>query len=153
MSAVVFGLLLLVLGAGLWIKYKKIPPKIIPVQQEGPKEPEIIFRNLPVEIKEKMVEEAAKIRAVDGVVESIENRILKVKVSIGDLKGKTMRINVLANAKVGKTEIDKITFVPTTVDSSFDKIKNNDKIIAWAKQDNIRDAKQFDTEYLEIIVE
>jgi hypothetical protein len=152
-SVIILGLLIIALAVGPWTKGKKMPPKIVPVQQEGPKEPEIIFRNLPVEIKEKMAEEAKKIRAMDGIVDGINGRILKVKVGIGDLKGTTMRINVLASAKVGRTEIDKVTFVPSTVDSSFDKIKKGDRIIAWAKEDNIRDAKQFDSDYLEIIVE
>lgn len=152
-SAIILGLLLFTIGLGIWMKNKKTPPKIVPVATEEKKEVEIIFRNLPVEIKEKMAEEEKKIRAVDGRVQSINGRILKVKVSIGDLKDKVFQINVLPNAKVGKTEVDKITFVPNTVDFSFDKIKIGDKIIAWAKQDNIRNAKQFDSDYMEVIVE
>ena len=149
-SAIVFGLLLIVAGLGIWVKSKKIPFKIVPVAQE---EQDRIYRNISLEAQERMKEEAKKIRSVTGEVQSIEARVLVVKVDIGDLKDKVFRINILANAKIGKTEIDKITFVPNTVDFSFDKIKIGDKIIAWAKQDNVRNENQFDSEYMEVIVE
>mgnify|MGYP001567128056 FL=1 len=57
----------------------------------------------------------------------------------------------MPDAKFGKTEVDKITFIPKTVDFSFDEIKINDEIIAWAKQEDIKNLKQFDTEYLEVM--
>ncbi|MBU2578993.1 hypothetical protein KKA09_02655 [Patescibacteria group bacterium] len=152
-SAIILGLLLFVIGLGIWVKSKKISskiPKIVPVAQE---EQDRIYRNLSPEAQEKMKQEAKKIRSITGKIQSIEARVLVVKVDIGDLKDKVFRINVLANAKIGKTEIDKITFVPNTVDFSFDKIKVDDKIIAWAKQDNVRFENQFDSEYMEVIVE
>ncbi|MBU0647390.1 hypothetical protein KKC67_01165 [Patescibacteria group bacterium] len=153
---VIFCLLALTLiflfGLGLWVKSKKVPAKIMSIEQVERKTVDPVFKNLPVEILKKMEDENKKVRTLTGKIDKIQGRVLSATFNIGDLKGKTYEINVLPDAKFGKTEVDKITFIPKTVDLSFDEIKVNDEIIAWAKQEDIKNLKQFDTEYLEVMV-
>ncbi len=143
--------LIFVLGLWIWVKSAKIPAKIESVKQVERKTVDPVFKNLPSEILKKMEDENKKVRTLTGKIEKIQGRVLFATVNIGDLKGKTYEINILPDAKFGKTEVDKITFIPKTVDFSFDEIKINDEIIAWAKQEDIKNLKQFDTEYLEVM--
>lgn len=144
--------LIFALGLGLWVKSKTTVLKTVSVKLEERKKIDPVFKNLPVEILKKMEDENKKVRALTGKVDKIQGRILSATFDKGDLKGKTYEINVLLDAKVGKTEIDKITLIPRTIDFSFNEIKVNDEIVAWAKQEDIKDIKQFDTEYLEVFV-
>jgi len=128
---------------------------INPIAEQREKSVDIsvdIFENVSPDTKEKIQTEQKKIRALRGKVEKIEQKILFVKSLSGEIKDKDYQIQIVSETKVQQTKIDKQTGIPMSKDYSFAQIKIGDEIIAWAKED-IRNKTEFETEYIEVMVE
>jgi hypothetical protein len=119
--------------------------------KKQPSTSENIIENLSPELQKKIKKEQEKIRSIDGKVEKIEERILTIKVMADQLKDKIFQVTLIPEAVVKQTKIDPKTGIPKTSDFSFEKIKVDDEIIAWSKED-IRGKDGFETEYLEVIM-
>jgi len=130
------------------------PPELILIEPETKKEPPMIFQNISPEVQKIIKEEEEKIQAIMGYIKEIKGRTLIIEAEEELFKGKIFEVKVLEGAEIKQTTIDPATFVPETIDFSFEKININNKIIVWSKEGkDIKEKDSFETEYLEIISE